>query len=575
MMQNPILNLMAECFVRSSLIATGVGALLFLWRVRNARVRHTVWAGVVVWMLALPIWTAWGPRAAVRLTNAAAAPTLSKPAAAQFISSRTQPKPLPVVWTWQSSLAAIYLAGFCVLLSRLVIGAVRARVLFQRAERREGRLTSDSCSVPVTVGWLHPRVILPSAWQRWSKAQLDAVLTHENEHVRRRDPLVQSLALVNRAAFWFHPLAWWIERQLSVLAEEACDAAVLARGHDPFEYSEYLMEMARAMQQTGARLNFAGLTMPGASLPRRIRRILVDAPAPRLSHARAACIAVACTAVSTVFTAGAVDSSHAVPNTQILGKLPPVVVLPTTVPTPTIEPARPRARKKVLLAQAQTAPARPSASDGGSLTGTVEDATGGRVPQCTVTVRDQTGATVATASTNPSGVYRFASIPSGPYSLDYSARGFALRTIQVQIAPGQQSRVDAALDLGQIRQTVEVAAPKPAAGVAPSAAQPAPNTNPIVVGGRVEAARLLKNTRPVYPPELQQQGIEGTVRLRARISSEGVPVNVHVLNDDEVDPRMAQAAVDAVRQWRYQPSKLDGEPIEVTTTIDVAFRLAN
>ena len=243
-------------------------------------------------------------------------------------------KPLPVVWTWQSSLAAIYLAGLCALLSRLVIGAVRARVLFQRAELREGRLTSDSCSVPVTVGWLHPRVILPSAWQRWSKAQLDAVLTHENEHVRRRDPLVQSLALVNRAAFWFHPLAWWIERQLSVLAEEACDAAVLARGHDPFEYSEYLMEMARAMQQAGARLNFAGMTMPGASLPRRIRRILEDAPAPRLSHARAACIAVACAAVSTVFTAGAVDSSHAAPNMQILAKPPPVVVLPTTVPTP-------------------------------------------------------------------------------------------------------------------------------------------------------------------------------------------------------------------------------------------------
>ena len=85
----------------------------------------------------------------------------------------------------------------------------------------------------------------------------------------------------------------------------------------------------------------------------------------------------------------------------------------------------------------------------------------------------------------------------------------------------------------------------------------------------------MRNTRPVYPPELQQQGIEGTVRLRARISAEGVPVNVHVLNDDEVDPRMAQAAVDAVRQWRYQPSKLDGEPIEVTTTIDVAFHLAN
>ena len=202
------------------------------------------------------------------------------------------------------------------------------------------------------------------------------------------------------------------------------------------------------------------------------------------------------------------DTPHASPKMQILPKPARVVA------SPSIESARPHARKKLLLSQAQTTPARPSAPEAGSLAGTVEDATGARVPQCNVLLRDQTDAAVATASTNPQGVYRFASIPSGRYSLDYLARGFAMRTVQVQIAPRQQSRVDAALDLGQIRQTVEVAAPKPAAGMAPSAAQPVPNPNPISVGGRVEAARLLRNPQPVYPPELQQQGIEGTVRLR-------------------------------------------------------------
>ena len=43
------------------------------------------------------------------------------------------------------------------------------------------------------------------------------------------------------------PLAWWLERHLSALAEEACDAAVLARGHDPYEYSGYLLELARSV----------------------------------------------------------------------------------------------------------------------------------------------------------------------------------------------------------------------------------------------------------------------------------------------------------------------------------------
>jgi bla regulator protein blaR1 len=202
-MQTSVLSLMTECFVRSTLIAIGVGALLFFLRVKDARVRHTVWAAVVVWMLALPLWIAWGPRAAVRLTNAAAVRTLNARVTTQFVSAPTTPEALPAAWTWQSNLAAIYLVGLCAFLLRLAIGALRARLLVRRAELREGLWTGDSCTVPVTVGWLRPRVILPSAWRSWSETQLDAVLTHENEHVRRRDPLVQSLALVNRAVFCF------------------------------------------------------------------------------------------------------------------------------------------------------------------------------------------------------------------------------------------------------------------------------------------------------------------------------------------------------------------------------------
>ncbi len=48
--------------------------------------------------------------------------------------------------------------------------------------------------------------------------------------------MVQWVALLNRAIFWFHPLAWWLERRLSALAEEACDDAVLKQGQDPVQY---------------------------------------------------------------------------------------------------------------------------------------------------------------------------------------------------------------------------------------------------------------------------------------------------------------------------------------------------
>jgi TonB family protein len=260
---------------------------------------------------------------------------------------------------------------------------------------------------------------------------------------------------------------------------------------------------------------------------------------------------------------------------------------------PTIKAARPaapavarRPRARTLLAQTESSPPNPAAApgenaaatpqDAGSLSGTAEDATGARVPQATVILRDPNNGAIQTTTTNPAGVYRFPSIPPGRYDLDYSAPGFASRTNRADVQPGKPARVDALLEVGQVSEVViAVAAPRPAGAAPPSAAPSAPVHHVVAVGGRVQACRLLKNPQPVYPPGLRDRGIEGTVVLRARISREGVPVNPHVLNGDEVDPGLAQAALDAVRQWRYEPSQLDGEPVETTTTIEVDFHLRN
>jgi hypothetical protein len=139
----------------------------------------------------------------------------------------------------------------------------------------------------VTIGWLRPVLLLPDGWRSWPSAKLDAVLIHEREHVRRRDPVVQRLALLNRCIFWFHPLAWWLERKLSALAEEACDTAVLAGGHAPHDYARYLIEMARSVNAAGARLRWAGaVEFSAGQLARRIRRIM-DAPrAAAMSRAK-------------------------------------------------------------------------------------------------------------------------------------------------------------------------------------------------------------------------------------------------------------------------------------------------
>ena len=68
-------------------------------------------------------------------------------------------------------------------------------------------------------------------------------------------------------------------------------------------------------------------------------------------------------------------------------------------------------------------------------------------------------------------------------------------------------------------------------------------------------------------------GISGTVMMRAVISKYGEPLNVEVINTD-VHPGLAKAALESVRRWRYQPTLLNGQPVEVITTVDVNFELA-
>ena len=170
--------------------------------------------------------------------------------------------------------------------------------------------------------------------------------------------------------------------------------------------------------------------------------------------------------------------------------------------------------------------------------------------------------------------FRLAPLADGSYSVEFSAPGFARRTFNTAIAAGRTSRIDATLELGQIFSTVEVVAPKPAAAPNPSLSPTATQRGPITLGGAVRASRLIKNSQPVYPLDLKQQGVEGTVILRATISADGVPLNVHVLNDDEVDARLAKAAVEAVEQWRYEPTTLNAQAVSVQTTIEVDFRLS-
>jgi protein TonB len=90
------------------------------------------------------------------------------------------------------------------------------------------------------------------------------------------------------------------------------------------------------------------------------------------------------------------------------------------------------------------------------------------------------------------------------------------------------------------------------------------------VGGQVQSAKLVNQVRPVYPPLARQARIQGTVRLEAVINKDGVIEELKVISGH---PLLIPAAQAAVAQWRYEPTLLNGVPVEVITTIDVNFTL--
>jgi protein TonB len=110
-------------------------------------------------------------------------------------------------------------------------------------------------------------------------------------------------------------------------------------------------------------------------------------------------------------------------------------------------------------------------------------------------------------------------------------------------------------------------------GGAGNAPPPPPKATPkrVTVGGNVQAARLVNRVQPLYPPLARQTRISGTVKLHAIIGKNGAVEQLQVVSGH---PLLVQSALDAVRQWRYQPTLLNGDPVEVDTEIDVIFSLA-
>ena len=109
-------------------------------------------------------------------------------------------------------------------------------------------------------------------------------------------------------------------------------------------------------------------------------------------------------------------------------------------------------------------------------------------------------------------------------------------------------------------------------GVGSAPPPPPPKIAPqrIKVGGNVQAAHIIRQVQPEYPPIAKQAHIQGTVVLHAIIAKDGTVQELQLISGH---PLLVRAAMDAVKQWRYQPTTLNTEPVEVDTTINVIFTL--
>ncbi|MEX2263902.1 MAG: M56 family metallopeptidase [Bryobacteraceae bacterium] len=510
-----------ELALKSSLILLTGFALARMLARASAATRHVVWGLLLASLIVLPFLSLTVPKLDVPTPQALQSYPIAPFAAPSELPPQRSLDVIRFVW----------FGGILLALLRLLHGLRKVQRMVHTgrpvAEESWKKLLADlSLETPVALletdrtlapmAWTLPRaaILLPIQARDWPLERRRVVLLHELAHLKRRDCLTQLLARLVCCVYWFQPLAWLAARRFALEQERACDDMVLAHGTVPSDYAGHLLEVARAMGSR-ERHGMAALAMARRSqLEGRLLAIL-DRGLRRRVHRL--------TAIATGLALFAL----------------------------------------VLAVSA----ARPGAASGpaGGLSGTIYDGTG-VVPGATVIVRNSLSGAERKTASGQTGHYSLPDLPAGRYQLEVQVPGFAVyQSGNLNLHAGSVQREDVVLRLGTIRERVEVVergVPRPASS----------GPRRIRVGGNVQATRLLHTRRPRYPPEAREQGVEGVVVLHAIIRRDGELGEVRLLSSSH--PALAAAAQESLSGWRYQPTLLNGEPVEVETTISIHFRLA-
>ncbi len=545
------LSFLIGCAVKATFVLAVAALVAQVMRNGSAAMRHQAWALGIACSMALPILTVllpswhsvtlgkaaklWGtPHAAPGSVNFQKLPSMVIDAAAASPFTGQLIRLTLLLW----ALGALFvLAELLAGLARLALVSARSVPVADQAWEQmlsglrtrlgitrpvQVLLSADPASMPLTWGFFGPRILLPAGAMEWSSDRRRTVLSHELAHIARNDWLAQIFAEMTRAVYWFHPIIWFACARMRSESERACDDSVLNSGVDPSLYANQLLELARTLKNAHRTWSTALAIARSSNLERRFIAMLN----PNLNR-------------------GGISR-----RTGLLLKLAAFcLILPLAA---------------IRL---------PGQNLSGKVTGTIFDPSDGAVPNATIVMTNHRANTVDMTVSDGEGNFVFKALPAGEYEMKVLKPGFAVyRAPQVALEPGRDRALTAKLDIGGINETVDVRAVGSIEAAEAAEDEAKSKTIRIRIGGTVEAAKVITKVQPVYPQSAKAAGAQGSVLLHAVVGKDGSPLSLQVLNS-QINPDLARAAVEAVSQWRYQPTLLNGEPVEVDTTITVNFTL--
>lgn len=300
---------LANHLLQSTAFAGGVALLTLAFRRNRAAVRYWLWlAASLKFLVPFSLLISLGDRLRDVLTAVQIALPNPSLAISQTVAQIAQPFSDAFDYApaaarhganWRLiALVAVWLCGFLSVALMRLRGWMRIRAALRTSTPLDvtavvpARSTAEFME-PGVVGFFRPVLLLPEGIaERLAPAQLEAVLAHEQCHVRRRDNLTSALHMMVEATFWFHPLVWWIGARLVEERERACDEMVLSLGNRPCIYAEGILNVCKSYLESPLHC-VSGVT--GSNLKKRIRAILTGSLARELNLRRKIILAAAST----------------------------------------------------------------------------------------------------------------------------------------------------------------------------------------------------------------------------------------------------------------------------------------